>query len=106
MDLKAKILEEKAKLTKKTTGAGESSSGQFKNLKSKRSIKEQNKGVEERIRRDEEEAAKLQPALDAGGNIDHRRIELKLAEKAELYDKMSKDKKTQGNLVDFELKRW
>ena len=62
VDLKAKILEEKAKLTKKATGQGEGDlATQLRNKRDRKELEKlkaaalsQNKGIEDRMRRDEE----------------------------------------------------
>ena len=118
VDLKAKILEEKAKLTKKATGQGEGDlTTQLRNKRDRKEMEKlkaaaqsQNKGIEDRMRRDEEQEAKNPSVVDAKGIIDHRQIELKLAEKAQIYEQLTSDKKAhergKSHLVDYEMKRW
>lgn len=107
VDLKAKILEEKAKLTRKhETGQTIVSS----NYKKKDIFKqEKNKGVEDRNNRDEIEEEK-NAIEDSHGRIDEKKIQFKLAEKAQIYEQLMGDKqahvKGKHHLVDYEQKRW
>ncbi|CDW89174.1 UNKNOWN [Stylonychia lemnae] len=115
IDLKAKIIEEKAKLTQSRENKIDANKQQFY-LKRKdlfkggqQKLQDQNKGIEQRLLKDEQEFENNR-VEDDHGQIDSRKIQFKLAEKAQIYEQLINEKKSHENkksgLVDFEQKRW
>eukprot|EP00347_Sterkiella_histriomuscorum_P002184 403369142 len=112
VDLKAKIIEEKAKLFNKTSTNPNEIPQQYQKRKDlfQGGMKQlQNKGIDERMKRDEHENDKNRVEFD-DGEIDNRKVQSILSEKAQIYEQLIHDKqahlKGKSHLIDYEQKRW